>query len=88
MDGREIRYVTRHVGDSSDIEILGKDGRIICLNGVITVFCGTKDVFRCPVDKADYYFLPSLNTIMLKGNNEVTGNYDRITVELSRFHNM
>ena len=88
MDGREIRYVTRHIGDSSDIEILGKDGRIIYLNEVITVFCGTKDVFRYPVDKADYCFLPSLNTIILKGNNEVTGNYDRITVELSRFHNM
>jgi hypothetical protein len=88
LDGREINYVTRHIGDTADIEIVGKKGRIIALDGYIKIYCGTTDVFKCRVDKAEYYFLPSLSTVMIKGINEITGKFDQITVNYSRFHNM
>lgn len=88
LDGREVNYVTRHTGDPSQIEIIGKKGRIIALDGYIKIFCGTEDIFLCPVNEAEYYFLPSLSEVMIKGLNQITGKYDQITVSYSRFHNM
>ena len=50
MDGREIKYVTRRVRDENGnpkTVIVGKSGRIVCIDGEIRVLCGEEDVFRC-----------------------------------------
>ncbi len=76
MDGREIKYVTRRVRDAfGNVKetILGKQGRIVVLDGEIIVMCGETDVFKCKVDEATYYTLLSGDGITVTGVNAING---------------
>ncbi len=76
MDGREIKYVTRRVrDDDGNVKetILGKQGRIVVLDGEITVMCGETDVFKCKVEEAVYYTLLSGDGITVSGVNSLNG---------------
>ncbi len=81
MDGREVKYVTRrHATENGPREeILGKNGRIVCLNGEIRVMCETVDVFRCESEKAQYFILLSGDGVTISGVNRLTGQPDEIT---------
>lgn len=76
MDGREIKYVTRRIrDDDGNVKetILGKQGRIVVINGEITVMCGETDVFKCRAENAVYYTLLSGDGITVSGINSITG---------------
>ena len=76
MDGREIKYVTRRVRDAEgNVKelILGKQGRIVVLDGEIRVMCGETDVFRCMAENATYYVLLSGDGITVSGVNSIDG---------------
>lgn len=76
MDGREIKYVTQRVknanGEVREV-ILGKQGRIVVVDGEIRVMCGATDVFKCKVDDATYYMLLSGDGITVSGVNTLNG---------------
>ena len=76
MDGREIKYVTQRIrtpdGDVKET-ILGKQGRIVVLDGEICVMCGATDVFRCMAENAEYYTLLSGDGITVSGVNSLNG---------------
>lgn len=72
MDGREIKYVTRRVRDSDGNvkeTILGKQGRIVVLDGEIRIMCAEHDVFRCKAGEATYFTLLSGDGITVSGVN-------------------
>lgn len=76
MDGRQIKYVTRRVRDADGNpkeEILGKSGRVICIDGEIRVMCGTTDVFRCMAEDATCFILMSGNGMTVSGINTIDG---------------
>ena len=76
MYGREIKYVTRRVRDAEgNVKevILGKQGRIVVLEGEIRVMCGETDVFRCMAENATYYVLLSGDGITVSGVNSIDG---------------
>jgi hypothetical protein len=83
MDGREIKYVTRigtdENGNPTSV-IMGKRGRIVCIDGEIRVLCGETDVFRCMAKDAEYYLHLSGDGVTVKGHNTVTGDYDHIMI--------
>ncbi|MBQ6848020.1 MAG: hypothetical protein IJO62_03800 [Clostridia bacterium] len=74
MDGREIKYVTQRIrtdeGEVKEI-ILGKEGRIVVLDGEIRVMCGVTDVFCCKIEDATYYMLLSGDGITVSGVNRI-----------------
>ncbi len=83
MDGREIKYVTRRVRDADgNIKetILGKQGRIVVLDGEIIVMCGETDVFKCKAENAVYYTLLSGDGITVSGVNSIDGEQMDIVV--------
>ncbi|MBR4972921.1 MAG: hypothetical protein IKY45_00475 [Clostridia bacterium] len=83
MDGREIKYVTRRVRDADGNvkeTILGKQGRIVVIDGEIIVMCGEKDVFKCRSDEAVYYTLLSGDGITVTGVNSINGEHMDIIV--------
>ncbi len=83
MDGREIKYVTRMSTDQDGnpkSEIIGKSGRIVCIDGEIRVLCGEIDVFRCMEKDAEYFLHLSGDGVTVKGINTVTGEYDHIMI--------
>lgn len=83
MDGREIKYVTRRQTDQDgNVKevIMGKSGRIVCIDGEIRVMCGETDVFRCSEHQADYYRLLSGNGITVSGINSISGQKEDIVV--------
>ncbi len=74
MDGREIKYVTRRLREADGTikeTILGKEGRIVVLNGEICVMCGITDVFRCDIENAAYFMLLSGDGITVSGINKI-----------------
>ena len=76
MDGREIKYVTRRIrDDDGNVKetILGKQGRIVVLDGEIIVMCGETDVFKCKVEESVYYTLMSGDGITVSGVNSING---------------
>ena len=76
MDGREIKYVTQRVRDNDGNvkeKILGKQGRIVVIDGEIRVMCGETDVFRCMAENATYYTLLSGDGITVSGVNTLNG---------------
>ena len=76
MDGRQVKYVTRRVRDENGNPkemILGKEGRIVVINGEIRVMCGETDVFRCMADDAVFYTLLSGDGITVSGINSING---------------
>lgn len=83
MDGREVKYVTRMYRDEDGNPksiIVGKAGRIVCINGEIRVLCGEEDVFRCDMENAEYYIHMSGDGITVKGPNSVNGIDDHIMI--------
>ena len=76
MDGREIKYVTQRVREPDGNvkeKILGKQGRIVVIDGEIRVMCGETDVFRCMAENATYYTLLSGDGITVSGVNSING---------------
>lgn len=76
MDGREIKYVTRRIrDDDGNVKetILGKQGRIVVIDGEIIVMCGETDVFKCKVEESVYYTLMSGDGITVSGLNSING---------------
>ena len=60
MDGRQVKYVTQRIRDENGNPkemILGKEGRMVVIDGEIRVMCGETDVFRCMADDAVFYTL-------------------------------
>lgn len=83
MDGREVKYVTRRsykADGSPEEEILGKSGRIVCINDEIRILCGETDVFKGKEEDCEYFRLLSGNGITVSGYNTVISNTDTITV--------
>lgn len=76
MDGRQVKYVTRRIrDDDGNVKemILGKEGRIVVIDGEIRVMCGETDVFRCMSDEAVFYTLLSGDGITVSGVNSING---------------
>ena len=76
MDGRQVKYVTRRIrDDNGNVKemILGKEGRIVVIDGEIRVMCGETDVFRCMSDEAVFYTLLSGDGITVSGVNSING---------------
>ncbi len=81
LDGREVKYVTRRVMDASGTkreQILGKAGRIVVLDGLIKVFCGTTDVFISVLSESEYFLLLDGSGVTVKGFNTVINDMDEI----------
>ena len=82
MDGREIKYVTQRIRSPDGVVkelILGKEGRMVVIDGEIRVMCGETDVFRCMAEDATYYTLLSGDGITVTGVNSLDGeNMDMI----------
>ena len=76
MDGREIKYVTKRTRDEDgNVKelILGKEGRIVLIDGEIRVMCGETDVFKCLAENASYFVLLSGDGITVSGVNTING---------------
>ena len=76
MDGRQVKYVTERIRDENGSvkeSILGKEGRIVVIDGEIRVMCGEKDVFRCNANESNYYTLLSGDGITVSGVNSLDG---------------
>lgn len=76
MDGRQVKYVTERVRDENGSvkeKILGKEGRIVVIDGEIRVMCGETDVFRCNAEESTYYTLLSGDGITVSGVNTLDG---------------
>ncbi len=74
MDGRQVKYVTQRIRDENGNPretILGKEGRIVVIDGEIRVMCGETDVFRCMADDAVFYTLLSGDGITVSGVNSL-----------------
>ena len=74
MDGRQVKYVTQRVRDENGNPkemILGKEGRMVVIDGEIRVMCGETDVFRCMADDAVFYTLLSGDGITISGVNTI-----------------
>ena len=83
MDGRDVKYVTRWYRDENGnpkTVIVGKSGRIVCIDGEIRVLCGEEDVFRCMQEGAEYYTHLSGDGVTVKGFNTVINADDNIMV--------
>lgn len=76
LHGQEVKYVTRRVCDENGgvkEEIVGKSGRIILLDNVITIMCGETDVFKGDANETACYTLLSGNGITVSGINQLNG---------------
>lgn len=76
MDGRQVKYVTERIRDENGSvkeSILGKEGRIVVIDGEIRVMCGERDVFRCSAKESNYYTLLSGDGITVSGVNSLDG---------------
>ena len=76
LHGQEVKYVTKRVTDENGgvkEEIVGKSGRIVVLDGIITIMCGENDVFKGNADTTDCYTLLSGNGITVSGINQLNG---------------
>ena len=74
MDGRQVKYVTQRIRDENGTPkemILGKEGRMVVIDGEIRVMCGETDVFRCMADDAVFYTLLSGDGITVSGVNSL-----------------
>ena len=83
MDGREVKYVTLRVKDdlgNVKEEILGKSGRIVVIDGIITVMCGERDVFKCIAENSEYFLLLDGSGITVSGVNLLNGQNQSIVV--------
>ena len=76
LHGQEVKYVTKRVSAENGgvkEEIVGKSGRIVVINGIITIMCGETDVFKGDTDSTDCYTLLSGNGITVSGINMLNG---------------
>ena len=83
MDGRQVKYVTRRYykdNGTPEEEIIGKEGRIVCIDGEIRILCGEIDVFKGDVNTCEYFRLMSGDGITVSGFNSVIEKEDIITV--------
>ena len=83
MDGRQVKYVTRRYykdNGTPEEEIIGKEGRIVCIDGEIRILCGETDVFKGMEENCEYFKLLSGNGITVSGYNNVIQKQDSITV--------
>ncbi len=72
LNGRHVRYVLERQ-DNCD-KVVGKDGFISVYGEDLSVICGEKTLFRCPVDSLEscWEFL-SLEGVVLSGIDKIEG---------------
>jgi hypothetical protein len=81
INGKAIKYVTRREVDDAGTAVetvLGKAGRINCLDTDIVVMCDGKEVFRCASEDATCSELLSLDGAVIQGVNRLTGGEDTV----------
>jgi len=81
FDGKLLSYVTKRVpeadGSTSEI-VVGKDGRICAVNSTISIICDGKTVFSAPADATTCGELMSHNGVIVKGVNELSGEFETL----------
>lgn len=84
--GRQLQYVSKRVEDQNGVRdmIVGKGGRVAVHDNEIKIICGTESIFTCPVKEARCNLLLSGNGATVEGQNQVSGEYEKIIIHYNK----
>ncbi len=88
FDGRLLSYVTKRVPDefgSTTEIVIGKDGRFCAVDGVVSIICGDREVFRCAAAQTTCGELMSHNGVIVTGVNQYSGECETLVAHFSYY---
>lgn len=86
--GRQISHISKRItkdGTTKDI-VIAKGGRVVAHDGFVKIINGEENVFICPEKEAKCNTLMSGNGAAVEGNNQVTGEYDKLIIYYTKLN--